>query len=118
MTSTELVFLLPCEFCKWIIRKRHQFLPLCHSPQNPSSMAPMGPRSDRDVLLVLHRLTDGANWKNKTNWGSSIDLSEWHGVKTNDEGRVVELSLGRNSLRGMPRHMCCTSHKKRLLFFV
>ena len=57
-------------------------------------------RTDHDVLLVLYRSTDGANWINNTNWDTDVDLSKWYGVDTNDEGRVVNLSLGRNRLQG------------------
>ena len=49
--------------------------------------------TDRDVLIALYNATDGPNWRNSRNWLSSRPLSEWHGVKTNTDGRVTELSL-------------------------
>ena len=57
--------------------------------------------TDREILLVLYRSTDGPNWENKTNWDTDAALGEWYGVKVDDEGRVVELSLPGNNLRGM-----------------
>ncbi|CAN0011162.1 unnamed protein product, partial [Ectocarpus sp. 13 AM-2016] len=59
---------------------------------NPSTMA----STDRDLLLALFNATDGAFWKNKTSWGTDADLSQWHGVGINDQGRVGELTLSNN----------------------
>ena len=59
--------------------------------------------TDRDVLLVLYRSTDGPNWRNNTNWGTDAALSDWYGVTANDEGRVLELELFENNLRGICR---------------
>lgn len=59
--------------------------------------------TDRDVLVALYITTDGPNWKNKINWDTSADLSDWHGVKVNGQGRVVELNLLSNNLRGILR---------------
>ncbi|CAN0168804.1 unnamed protein product, partial [Ectocarpus sp. 13 AM-2016] len=56
--------------------------------------------TDRDSLLALFNATDGANWKNNNRWGTDADLSQWNGVGVNDQGRVVELDLRYNKLRG------------------
>lgn len=56
---------------------------------------------DREVLLVLYRSTGGAGWDNNTNWDTDAPLSEWCGVKINDKGRMVELVLPYNNLRGI-----------------
>lgn len=56
--------------------------------------------TDRDALVALYRSTDGANWKINDNWDTDAELSTWHGVIVNDEGRVVTLTLCRNDLRG------------------
>eukprot|EP00903_Cladosiphon_okamuranus_P021997 g20224.t1 len=56
--------------------------------------------TDRDVLLVLYRSTDGPNWKDSTNWDTDAPLADWHGVVVNGPGRVVELCLISNNLRG------------------
>lgn len=57
--------------------------------------------TDRDILLVLYRLTDGPNWIKNTNWDTDAVLSEWDGVEVNDQDRVVKLSLGNCNLRGI-----------------
>ncbi|CAM9670598.1 unnamed protein product [Ectocarpus sp. 12 AP-2014] len=55
---------------------------------------------DRAALLALFRFTGGTRWKRNTNWNTDVHLSEWHGVKVNQDGRVVELSLNANHVRG------------------
>ena len=72
--------------------------------------------TDRDVLLVLYRKTDGPNWRYKTNWGTDAALSDWYGVTANDEGRVLKLDLKNNKLGGIVRLIllsCDTLHRPR-----
>lgn len=61
--------------------------------------------TDRAVLVSLYRSTSGPGWKKKLNWDTDADLGTWFGVKLKDLGRVVELSLGNNNLRGVFRHL-------------
>ena len=56
--------------------------------------------TDRAALLALYAATDGPNWRDNANWSSDAPLDTWHGVTTNDHGRVIRLSLSQNSLRG------------------
>ena len=60
----------------------------------------VAPAQDRAALLVLYNATDGANWTDSTNWRSNEPLSEWHGVSTDEQGRVDELRLSANGLTG------------------
>ena len=55
---------------------------------------------DRAVLVELYEATNGHNWEDNTNWLSDRPLGEWYGVKTDEEGRVVGLSLSGNELSG------------------
>ena len=57
-------------------------------------------RVDYYALGELHNGTDGANWTNATNWASAAPLDEWYGVVTDTGGRVTELNLEENNLRG------------------
>lgn len=57
-------------------------------------------QTERDVLVALYSATGGGDWVRKTNWKTEADLSQWYGVKVNDKGRVVELSLRGNDLTG------------------
>ncbi|CAM9117018.1 unnamed protein product [Ectocarpus sp. 4 AP-2014] len=56
--------------------------------------------TDRDALTVLYNATGGSNWVRKTNWNTGAAFSQWRGSKGNDQGRVVELDLMGNNLRG------------------
>eukprot|EP00752_Nemacystus_decipiens_P017775 g15937.t1 len=56
--------------------------------------------ADRAALEALFRSTDGENWKLNSNWVTDAELSTWHGIKVGEDGRVLELSLRRNNLRG------------------
>ena len=61
------------------------------------------PENDRDVLEILYDRARGDGWSDATNWLTDEPLSEWAGVETDDSGRVVELSLRNNNVRG-PLH--------------
>lgn len=56
--------------------------------------------SDREVLEVLYETTGGDDWRNSENWLTDAPLGEWHGVRVDDEGRVVELGFFANRIRG------------------
>ena len=65
------------------------------SPDTSGSVA-----SDRAALVAVYNATRGATWLTSTNWLSDRPLHEWHGVVTNSDGRVAELWLWGNQLRG------------------
>ena len=71
-------------------------LPDCGAatPGAPGAAADVGSvASDRTALVALYNATDGTNWVTSTNWLSDRPLGAWHGVTTNSDGRVTELSL-------------------------
>ncbi|CAB1113543.1 unnamed protein product [Ectocarpus sp. CCAP 1310/34] len=55
---------------------------------------------DRAALVALFWSTGGTRWIFNANWATDANLSKWHGVEVNDHGRVVELDLNNNNLRG------------------
>ncbi len=55
---------------------------------------------DRSILVELYHATEGGNWQNNTNWLSDEPIGEWHGVTTDDEGRVIRLNLDKHQLSG------------------
>ena len=62
--------------------------------------------SDRAILVTLYNATNGSNWRYNANWLTDAPLGEWDGVTTDDEGRVVRLTLLANRLTGMlPREL-------------
>ena len=56
--------------------------------------------TDRAALAALYNATNGSSWQDDTNWLSNRPLGEWHGISTDADGRVTELSLGGNQLSG------------------
>ena len=58
------------------------------------------PRTDRSVLIALFESTGGEQWSDKSNWTSVHPLDTWYGVTVNSEGRVTEINLPNNNLRG------------------
>ena len=59
------------------------------------------PAADKAALVALYNATDGPNWEKSGNWLSDEPLSEWHGITVDFTGRVTELELDANNLRGM-----------------
>ena len=55
---------------------------------------------DRAALLALYNATGGSNWANRTSWLSNSPIGQWHGVTTNDAGRVTGLNLQDNNVAG------------------
>ena len=58
------------------------------------------PAADRAALEALYDWTGGPSWAESTNWKTSAPLGEWHGVTTDDDGRVTALGLFGNGLTG------------------
>ena len=77
----------------------------------------VGTRSrDRDALVAFYEGTGGDFWWDiDTNWLSDRPLGTWYGVTTDDDGRVVELSLPGNTVWGpIPREFVHLQKLKRL----
>ncbi len=58
------------------------------------------PLSDRQILVGLYEATGGPTWTHADNWLSTAPLRDWHGVGTDNAGRVVRLELTGNNLSG------------------
>ena len=56
--------------------------------------------SDRAALVALYDATDGDNWNYNTNWKSDKPLSQWDGIDTDSNGRVISIDLDNNNLSG------------------
>ena len=55
---------------------------------------------DRVALEAFYRATDGENWANNHGWMTDAPLYLWHGVATDTDGRVIELSMHLNDVTG------------------
>ena len=56
--------------------------------------------TDREALLALYESTAGASWTSSDKWLSDSPVGEWHGVSADASGRVTDLTLQDNNLRG------------------
>ncbi len=59
-----------------------------------------GPTCFADALAALYEAAGGPGWTNAIGWLTDQPVSEWHGVTTDEEGRVTELDLRANGLSG------------------
>ena len=90
------------------------------TPEPTAALTPTSAQSDsdRDVLDSLYHSMGGANWDANTNWLSDRPISEWHGVTTDSNGRVIELALWGNHLTGeIPPGLGRLSNLTRLVLF-
>ncbi|MCE2463148.1 MAG: leucine-rich repeat domain-containing protein [Dehalococcoidia bacterium] len=70
------------------------------TPAVTSLPSPASDDSDRAVLVALYNATDGPNWSSNNGWLSAVPIGQWHGVTTDDIGRVTRLFLTNNRLTG------------------
>ena len=75
-------------------------IPPSPTPPQPDEAVTQTPALDRAALVALYNATDGANWRNNTNWLTNVPVREWYGVETDGDGRVVRLHLDGNQLSG------------------
>ena len=55
---------------------------------------------DLEALTAFYRAADGDNWDNHTNWCTNQPLASWYGLKVDADGRVTEINLADNGLKG------------------
>ena len=75
-------------------------LPFCPAATAEPTMAQTPAETDREALVALYTATGGPNWIRNNNWLSDVPISEWEDVATDGNGRVTELWLYDNQLRG------------------
>ena len=62
-------------------------------------------RVEQAALRALYEGTDGPEWVEDDSWLEETDeflFEDWHGIRTDDDGRVVEIDLSDNGLSGEP----------------
>ena len=70
-----------------------------HAQTTCGNHTPSDPPTDKDVLIAFYCATNGDNWKDNSNWLSSMPLRQWSGV-TASGSRVTKLLIYENSLTG------------------
>lgn len=56
--------------------------------------------SERDALVALYNALNGKQWANKANWCSDAPIGEWQGITVDSDGRVVEIAIINDYIRG------------------
>ncbi len=56
--------------------------------------------TDRAALVAFYEATNGQRWENNINWLSDEPIEAWFGVSADSNGRVTQLNLRWNGLRG------------------
>ena len=87
LADTQLCAPLEDEFQAWLAGVNETDVTNCGNP-------------DPEVLAALYYATNGPNWTNSNGWLTNQPLAAWQGVTADSKGRVIELDLSENGLRG------------------
>ena len=113
LTSLEYLYLRNTQLCAPLDAAFQAWLEGIENKQGVVNCEPANP--DRAVLVELYEATNGDNWKNKANWLSDQPLNAWHGVTTNNNGRVIRLDIRGNDLSGrLPAELGNLTHLQEL----
>ncbi len=55
---------------------------------------------ERQALIEFYRAQGGPDWIEREFWGSDRPVGDWHGVTTDADGYVVQLTIYDNNLTG------------------
>ena len=73
---------------------------------------------ERAALEAYYHSTSGPDWTNSTNWLTDAPVATWHGVITDEAGRVTALDLQQNQMTGsIPPEIGNLTHLRRLDFW-
>jgi hypothetical protein len=78
---------------------------VCPDPQSApfyGTISCEGEMSERDILVKLYNALDGDNWYRNDFWLTNTDICDWYGIACSN-GKVYEINLRGNNLRGLPR---------------
>ena len=66
----------------------------------PEPRDPAIRESERKALIEFYNALGGPDWIERDFWASDRPVGEWHGVTTDADGRVVQLTIYDNNLTG------------------
>jgi hypothetical protein len=76
-------------------------------PSIPEPTDPALRDRERKTLIAFYRALGGPDWIERDFWDSARPVGEWHGVKTDADGRVVQLTIYDNNVTGtLPPVIC------------
>ncbi|MCY4648230.1 MAG: M66 family metalloprotease [Gammaproteobacteria bacterium] len=106
----------------WVLGFCTALLAVCSDDPAPTAPTPLPPpqptdAADRAALIALYNATGGpTSWRETRSWNTSEGLRNWHGVVTNLDGFVTELSLPGNNLSGtLPPELGGLTHLRWLV---
>ncbi len=70
---------------------------------------------ERRALIEFYEALGGADWIERDFWGSERPVGEWHGVTTDADGYVVQLTIYDNNLTGPLSPAICQLQRLRTL---
>lgn len=69
-------------------------------PSLPEPRDPAVRERERKALIEFYNALGGPDWIERDFWGSDRPVGEWHGVTTDSDGYVVQLTIYDNNLTG------------------
>ena len=106
LDGTQLCFSEEDEFQEWLSTIENASYEAC---------GVINPHPDVEALTAFFNATNGPEWYNKNNWLSHSPLETWYGIVTNEAGRVTEINMFANNLKGeLPPEIGGLSDLKRL----
>lgn len=108
----------------WVLGFCTALLAVCSDDPAPTAPTPTPPPSppedpaaaDRAALIAFYNATGGPQWHEQRNWNTTESIANWHGVLTNPDGFVTELSLPGNNLSGtLPGVLADLAHLRWLV---
>ena len=73
----------------------------------PEPTDPVVRDRERKALITFYEALGGSDWIERDFWTSDRPVGQWHGVQTDADGRVVQLTIYDNNLTGeLPAAVC------------
>ena len=73
--------------------------------ENENTLYLMGKLNKERAVLNEWFRQDGHNWCTHNNWGSNEPLSEWFGITTNEEGKIIRIQMDSNNINSIPSEL-------------
>jgi hypothetical protein len=70
---------------------------------------------ERKTLIAFYEALGGSDWIQRDFWASNRPAGEWHGVETDEDGRVIALTVYDNNVTGtLPPAVCALERLQTL----
>ncbi|RLD83568.1 MAG: hypothetical protein DRJ10_03225, partial [Bacteroidetes bacterium] len=82
-----------------ILQQEENYLQQLHEKSNLKSFKVAANEQDSLALVAIYNSTGGDNWTNNTGWLTD-SVANWFGITLNESGRVLEIIIYSNNLKG------------------